>query len=62
MKTATFIAIFFWFICLIGVIEIGCELVSTSDTLLNILGLALMAGFGFISATTNCFTNKSNKL
>ena len=61
MKMSTFIKLFLWFISLIGVIETGCELVSTSDTLLNILGLALMASFGFASYITNCFTKINAK-
>lgn len=61
MKTSTFIKLLLWFISLIGVIEVGCELVSSADTLLNILGIALMASFGFASYTTICFTKINTK-
>lgn len=61
MKLKTFNALFIWLISLIGVIEVGCEFVSSADTLLNILGIALMAGFGFASYITNCFTKINTK-
>lgn len=56
MQTKTFIKILLWVICLIGVIELGCSLVSMADTILNIVGVVLMATFAFMSYKTKCFT------
>lgn len=56
MKTKTFIKILLWVICLIGVIEIGCSFISMADTILNIVGVVLMATFAFVSYKTKCFT------
>lgn len=56
MQTKTFIKILLWTICLIGVVEISCSFVSMADTILNILGVVLMASFAFISYKTKCFT------
>lgn len=56
METKTFIKILLWVICLIGVIEIGCSFVSMADTILNIVGVVLMATFAFVSYKTKCFT------
>lgn len=56
MQTKTFIKILLWVICLIGVIEVGCSFVSMADTILNIVGVVLMATFAFVSYKTKCFT------
>lgn len=56
MQTSTFIKILLWVICLIGVIEAGCSFVSMADTILNIIGVVLMATFAFVSYKTKCFT------
>lgn len=56
MQTSTFIKILLWVICLIGVIEVGCSFVSMADTILNIVGVVLMATFAFVSYKTKCFT------
>lgn len=56
METKTFIKILLWVICLIGVIEVGCSFVSMADTILNIVGVVLMATFAFMSYKTKCFT------
>lgn len=56
METKTFIKILLWVICLIGVIEVGCSFVSMADTILNIVGVVLMATFAFVSYKTKCFT------
>lgn len=56
METKTFIKILLWGICLIGVIEVGCSFVSMADTILNIVGVVLMATFAFVSYKTKCFT------
>lgn len=56
MQTKTFIKILLWAICLIGVIEVGCSFVSMADTILNIVGVVLMATFVFVSYKTKCFT------
>lgn len=56
METKTFIKILLWVICLIGVIEVGCSFVSMTDTILNIVGVVLMATFAFVSYKTKCFT------
>lgn len=56
MQTKTFIKILLWVICLIGVIEVGCFFVSMADTILNIVGVVLMATFAFVSYKTKCFT------
>lgn len=55
MQTKTFIRILLWVICLIGVIEVGCSFVSMADTILNIVGVVLMATFAFVSYKTKCF-------
>jgi hypothetical protein len=56
MQTKTFIKILLWVICLIGVIDVGCSFVSMADTILNIVGVVLMATFAFVSYKTKCFT------
>lgn len=56
MQTKAFIKILLWVICLIGVIEVGCSFVSMADTILNIVGVVLMATFAFVSYKTKCFT------
>lgn len=56
MKTSTFIKILIWFIINLFVIKWGFDLVSTNDTLLNIIGFALLATHMFISAKTHCYT------
>lgn len=56
MQTKTFIKILLWVICLIGAIEVGCLFVSMADTILNIVGVAIMATFAFVSYKTKCFT------
>ena len=57
MKTATFIKILLWVICLIGVIEVGSLFISMADTFLNITSMTLIAVFAFVSYKTKCFTN-----
>ena len=61
MKTATFIKILLWLICLIGVIEVGCLFISMADTFLNITSMTLIAVFAFVSYKTKCFTNIKTK-
>lgn len=56
MKTSVFIKLFIWLLCAIGVVEVGCLLLSAADTLLNILALVLFAVFGFASYKTQLFT------
>ena len=54
MKTVTFVKVCVWVLCLLGVIEGGFALISASDTLLNLIGILLIAVFAFISYKT-CF-------
>lgn len=56
MKTSTFIKILIWFIINLSVIDWSFDLISTNDTLLNIIGFALFATHMLISVKTNCFT------
>ena len=56
MKTSTFIKILIWFIINLFVFECSFDLVSTNDTLLNIIGFALFATHMLISVKTNCYT------
>lgn len=56
MKTSTFIKILIWFIINLFVIECSFDLISTNDTLLNIIGFALFATHMLISVKTHCFT------
>lgn len=53
----TFVLVLCWILCLIMVLELGFEALSAKDTLANIVGLVLLASFGFLSARTDCFTN-----
>lgn len=53
----TFVLALCWILCLIMVLELGFEALSAKDTLANIVGLVLLASFGFLSARTDCFTN-----
>lgn len=53
----TFVLVLCWILCLIMVLELGFEVLSAKDTLANIVGLVLLASFGFLSARTDCFTN-----
>lgn len=53
----TFVLVLCWMLCLIMVLELGFEALSAKDTLANIVGLVLLASFGFLSARTDCFTN-----
>lgn len=56
MKTSTFIKILIWFIINLFAIEWCFDLVSTNDTLLNIIGFALYATHMLISVKTHCYT------
>lgn len=60
MKTATFVKVCVWALCLLGVIEGGFALISASDTLLNLIGILLIVVFAFISYKTHCFINIKN--
>jgi hypothetical protein len=57
MTTKKFVSLLIWFLCLIVALEFGFEALSAKDTLANIVGLVLLASFGFLSAKTDCFTN-----
>ena len=57
MKTSTFYKLFIWFIINLFVIECSFDLISTNDTLLNIIGFALFATHMLISVKTNCYTS-----
>ena len=57
MKTATFVKVCVWVLCLLGVIEGGFTLISASDTLLNLIGILLIVAFTFISYKTHFFIN-----
>lgn len=60
MTTKTFIKLLVWAICLLGVVEAGCAMLSAADTILNILGVLLFVVFAFISYKTHCFINIKN--
>jgi predicted membrane protein len=57
MDSKTFFALLIWAICLILVLEVGFEALTMGDTFANIFGIVIIAAFGFVSYTTNCFTN-----
>lgn len=61
MKTVTFVKVCVWALCLLGVIEGGFALISASDTLLNLIGILLIAVFAFISYKTRLFINIKTK-
>lgn len=52
-----FILIFVWFILFMWIVTLGCDLISTPNTVKMLLGLVLIFGAVFISAKTECFTN-----
>ena len=58
---ANTIKLFIWLLLTIFVIDIGCELVTTADTLLNVLGLAMMFVYILLTIKTKCLTNLKNK-
>ena len=58
---ANSIKLFIWLLLTIFVIDIGCELVTMADTLLNVLGLTIMFLFILLTIKTKCLTSLKNK-
>jgi hypothetical protein len=56
MKTSTFYKLFIWFVVTIFAIDFGFQLISESNTFLNLIGLLIVATHALISVKTNCFT------
>jgi hypothetical protein len=56
MENKTFFLLLGWAICTTGALNIGFSLLNRADTLLNVLGVILLAVFLFISVLTKCFT------
>lgn len=61
MKTKTFLQLLCWAIIALCVVEFGCSMLTMGDTMLNILGAVIMAGFAFASYKTKFFTNINTK-
>ena len=57
MKTKELLLFIAWSICTLFVVDIGFSLISESDTLLNVLGVVLIALYGVVSCKIVCFTN-----
>lgn len=51
---ANSIKLFIWLLLTIFVIDIGCELVTMADTLLNVLGLVMMFAYILLTIKTKC--------
>ena len=56
MNSSTFIKLLIWYIALLLVVEFSFSLINESDTLLNIVGGAILSLFALASYKTNCFT------
>lgn len=54
---ANAIKLFVWFILAIFIIDVGFELISMKDTMLNIAGITIVFGYLLISIKTKCLTN-----
>ena len=51
------LAFIIWFIVSMVVISVAFELISLSDSLLNVAGIAICLVLLYVSVETKCFTN-----
>lgn len=51
-----FVKVVIWFVCLMFVLDLSCELITTTSTIANILAVAIMTAMAAITLVTKCFT------
>lgn len=51
-----FVKVVVWFVCLMLVLDLSCELITMASTITNILAVAIMTAMAAITLVTKCFT------